>query len=302
MSLQTILELAQAKLSVKSGKVGLIMPGGDDNVLKGEPRIVLKALVLCLVDLEVPINPLSKYDLLSYRLKDATEEEVAKYREAETEPRECSTADAVGMIESGAVGCKALDDCIVTSKTGNKVLLRAIKETLGRGKIDGDQLLLGQTATTKVVAKKLKAHFEQGIERAEKGEPSKAQDEAGQEDTKTRSGDQSEAVSDGSCETWINRYIKNDFNKLAKNEEDFYLHAWLETKGVSKSGQKAFFAKVPRSIPVKNWAGKITELLRDEGADIGADEVDTAGLWAIRKYNGQVNVISSGGVKKVCKK
>jgi len=326
MSLQAVLDLAQVKLSIKKDKqkLGLHLPkseatnGVENYLLRGDPRVVLKALAQSMVDVGIPTSPLSKYDLLSYGLKNATDEEVTEYRTAEPELLEYGTADAVALIEenesSGVCNPIDLDDCVIVSKTKNMFLLKAIQSTLGRGNIvdagDDARLLLGQTANTMQVAEKIKTLFVQRVQRIE--------DEAPEEEDSPRDvaapsrmiesanvdPEQVDAVSDGSCEIWINRHIKMDFNKLARNDStgDFYLHKWLETKCFSTGGQKKFFSKVPRTVPVKDWALKITELLRNEGVDVGRNESDIAGLWAIRKYNGQVNVVGSGENKRVCRK
>lgn len=314
------MDLAQVKLSFKKDKqrLGLHMPNSeatdrvDNYLLRGDPRVVLKALAQCMVDAGIPVSPLTKYDLLSYGLKNATDEEVSEYRTSELEPLEYSTSDAVAFIEENE-NPSELDDCVIISNTKNKFLLKAIQSTLGKGNIDeeGDKarLLLGQTATTKHVAGKIGTLFEQRVERIENEVPEE------EEDKPSTSGptycesanvnlNEGDAVSDGSCEIWINRHIKMDFNKLARNDStgDFYLHKWLETKCFSTGGQKKFFSKVPRTVLVKDWATKITELLRNEGVDVGRNETDIAGLWAIRKYNGQVNVVGSGDNKRVCRK
>lgn len=305
MSLQTVLDIAQVRLSFKQDKLGVHLPSGDNYLLRGEPRVVIKAFAKCMREAEMPVTDLSKYDLLSYGLKkDATEKEVTEYRASETEPAEYTTAEAVEIVESGPDKHAELDDCVIKSDTNNKLFLKAIQTSLGRGNIDGNQLLLGQTASALQVAKKIKPLFDAGVERLEKGEPEKKNSwaEEAQESVVANPGDQGEAVSDGSCETWINRHIKMDFNKLARGEEDFFLHSWLETKNISSGGQKRFFSKVPRTVLVKNWAKKITELLRAEGVDVGNDEVDVAGLWAIRKYNGQINVVGSGENRRVVRK
>jgi len=321
MSLQAILDLARVKLSIKKDKqkLGVYLPKDgttesvDSYILRGDPRVVLKALAQCMVDEGIPTAPLTRFDLLSYGLKNATDEEVTEYRTSELEPLEYATSDAVAFIEESE-NPSELDDCVIISNTKNKFLLKAIQSTLGRGNIDEEEdkarLLLGQTATTKHVAEKIKTLFEQRVEKIENEVPE-------EEDTcpPPKVGptycesakvnlEQGDAVSDGSCENWINRHIKMDFNKLARNDStgDFYLHKWLETKCFSTGGQKKFFSKVPRTVPVKDWATKITELLRNEGVDVGRNETDIAGLWAIRKYNGQVNVVGSGDNKRVCRK
>jgi len=322
MSLQAILDLARVKLSIKKDKqkLGVYLPKDgttesvDSYILRGDPRVVLKALAQCMVDEGIPTAPLTRFDLLSYGLKNATDEEVTEYRTSELEPLEYATSDAVAFIEESE-NPSELDDCVITSPSRNMFLLKAIQTTLGRGNIDAEgdkaRLLLGQTATTKYVAEKIKTLFEQRVERLENGVP-EAEDDSSPAprpvptycegaNVDLLEGD---AVSDGSCEIWINRHIKMDFNKLARNDStgDFYLHKWLETKCFSTGGQKKFFSKVPRTVLVKDWATKITELLRNEGVDVGRSEADIAGLWAIRKYNGQVNVVGTGENKRVCRK
>eukprot|EP01084_Bolivina_argentea_P195032 334682_1 len=211
------------------------------------------------------------------------------------------------MIESGPEGARELDDCVVSSATENMTLLTAIRASLDRGVIIGSSLRLGQTVTVKQVAKKIKFHFELGEQaRCNDTSPPDLQavgqfNSSWSEEVEDE-GAHGEAVSDGSCEHWINRYIRQDFNKLARQEEDFYLKDWMLSKNLSSGGQKKFFSRVPRSVMIKTWARKITELLRAEGVEIGSDEVDTAGLWAIRKYNGQVNVIGNGDQRRIVRK
>lgn len=312
MSLQTVLDIARAKLSVKAERIGLHLPEGENFVLKGDPRIVLKAFVQCMVDVGIPTSPLTRFDLLSYGLKDATDEEVTEYRTSEPELLEYSTSEAVAIIEENE-SSRGLDDCVIISNTKNMFLLRAIQSTLGKGNIvsEGDvaQILLGQTANTKQVALKIKTLFEQGVERIENDVPNLEDSDrfgpANHEGANVAHyDDMGDAVSDGSCEIWINRHIKMDFNKLARSDPsgDFFLHKWLETKSFSTGGQKKFFSKVPRTVPVRDWAKKITELLRNEGVDVASNETDTAGLWAIRKYNGQVNVVGNGENRRICRK
>lgn len=311
MSLQTVLDIARAKLSVKAERLGLHLPEGENFLLRGDPRVVLKALAQCLIDVGVPMSPLTRYDLLSYGLKDATDEEVTEYRTSEPELLEYSTSEAVAIIEENDHP-RGLDDCVIISNSKNMFLLRAIQATLGRGNIENEgdvaRILLGQTANTNQVAIRIKALFEKGVERIENDVPdldeSPRSGPAYHEGANVDQTDLGDAVSDGSCEIWINRHIKMDFNKLARSDPtgDFYLHKWLETKCFSTGGQKKFFSKVPRTVPVRDWAKKITELLRNEGVDVTRNETDTAGLWAIRKYNGQVNVVGNGENRRVCRK
>lgn len=311
MSLQTVLELAGAKLNIKENKLGVIFPT-EQYVLKGESRVILKALAQCLGEKDIPMSPMNRFDLMSYGLKDSTDLEVATHRGREVEPRECTMVQAVAAIDAGEEMMEYFTDCVVS---GNSHILKGIQQALGRGEIKGGQLMLGQTANLEQVAERLKFYFQAGIARREAGPSAQDGHDSGPEDSarwademendnsgQRESWDQGEAISDGSCERWINRYSKMDFNKLARGENDFYLHDWLAEKTFSAGAQKKFFSKVPRVVNIKVWARKITDTLRTEGVDVSADEVDKAGLWAIRKYIGQVNVVGSGENRRIVRR
>lgn len=308
MSLQTVLDLAGAKLSLKEQQL-VLRWSGDAHVIKGEPRITLYILAICLKEAGAPCPLLTKYDLLAYGLGQQlpTEEEVTAYRAAEVEPAERTTAEAVSVLEEGTEAMTGLIDCVIVSATSNTAVLSAIRSSLGRGKIDGDRLLLGQTATILQVAKKIKALFDKGVtdretfgtEMVSTDGDSWADDVEGEN---RGSGETGMGATDGSCEKWIDRYGKMDYNKLSKGEDDFFLKDWIASKGFSAGSQKKFFAKVPRTVCIEKWADKIYSLLQDEGAHLDESEVDTAGLWAIRKYHGQLTVVGNRENRRVCRK
>lgn len=309
MSMQTVLDLAGAKLTLKEQQL-VLRWSGDAHVIKGEPRITIYILAICLKEAGAPCPLLTKYDLLAYGLGQQlpTEEEVTAYRAAEVEPAEHTTAEAVAILEKGTEAMDALTDCVIVSVTSNTPVLSAIRSSLGRGKIDGDRLLLGQTATILQVAKKIKALFDKGvIDRETFGtEPLKpANGDSWADDVEGEnrgSGETGTGAADGSCKEWIERYGKADYNKLAKGEDDFFLKDWIASKGFSAGSQKKFFAKVPRTVCIEKWADKVYSLLQDEGAHLDESEVDTAGLWAIRKYHGQLTVVGSKENRRVCRK
>lgn len=312
MSLQTVLDLAGARVALKEHQL-VLRWSGDAHVIKGEPRITLYVLALCLKEVGAPCPLLTKYDLLAYGLGQQlpTEEEVTAYRAAEVEPAERTTAEAVAILEEGTEAMEKLTDCVIVSVTSNLQVLAAIRSSLGRGKIDGDRLLLGQTATILQVAKKVKALFDKGVTDRETfgtdlaARINNADDDSWAddvEDANSGSGEASTGISDGSCEKWIERYGKMDYNKLAKGEDDFFLKDWIASKGFSAGSQKKFFAKVPRTVCIEKWAEKIFSLLQAEGAHLDESEVDTAGLWAIRKYHGQLTVVGNRENRRVCRK
>jgi hypothetical protein len=304
MSLQTVLDLAGVKLIFKEKQLVLDQKG-EFNVIRGEPRITLKALALCLSEVGAPCPPLTKYDLLAFGLKNSTDEEVTTYRTSEVEPVERTTTEAVAILEDGQEAMDGMTDCVIVSATGNKTVLSAIMSSLKRGKIDGNRLLLGQTATTLQVAKKIKGLFDKGVserENCKEEEPAGATSWADDVEDDCGARETGAGPSDGSCERWIERYGRMDFNKLSKAEEDFFLKDWIASKAFSSGSQKKFFSDVPQTVSVEDWASKIYSLLLARGALLEEDEVDTAGLWAIRKYHGQLNVVGASGNRRVCRK
>jgi hypothetical protein len=302
--MQTVLDLAGVKLIFKENQL-VLDQRGEYNVIKGEPRITLKALALCLSEVGAPCPPLTKYDLLAYGLKNSTDEEVTTYRTSEVEPVERTTTEAVAILEDGQEAMDGMTDCVIVSATGNRQLLSAIMSSLKRGKIDGNRLLLGQTATTMQVAKKIKGLFEKGVSERENG---KEEESAGAtswaEDVEDDRGPRrtGPGISDGSCERWIDKYGRMDYNRLSKNEDDFFLKDWIASKAFSSGSQKKFFSDVPQTVCIEEWANTIYSLLLARGAQLEEDEVDTAGLWAVRKYHGQLNVVGLAGARKVHRK
>jgi len=319
MSLYTVLELAGAELIIKPAhnKLGIKYSREESELIKGDPRVVLKALQQCLAELELPVSKMTKYDLMAYGLKDASDEEVRAFREAEVDPQQLTTMQAVEAIEAGGNLAETLTDCVVI---GNLIILTAIQKVLRRGDVKNGRLLLGQTASLRQVSERLKLAFDEGVRRAEAPEEEQQStsgedqiptgprpdwsEEVDEEEQGAAGGhrEYAEAESDGSCEAWIVRNGKVDFNRLIKTERDFFKHEWLATKAFSAGAQKKFFSKVPRTVPIKVWAKKITQLLRQEGVEIEAEEVDTAGLWAFRKYIGQSSVIGAGANKRIVRK
>jgi len=294
-------------------KLGVTLPNNELCVLKGEPRIILKALVQCLNDEGLVVNNLTRVDMMAFALADASEEEATAYKRASVEPRIYTLAQTFAALE--ARPAEQFTDCMVM---GQVVFLKALKEFLGKGEIRGGRLMLGQTMTVLQVARMIKDCVEEAIERADNPPEEEAEEDeietehegqeeaAGSDDFSSWNRDVEEeeqraCTSNGSCAAWIKKFCKADFNKLVKKDKNFYLQEWIAEKGLSNGNARKIFSKMDKTIAVDDWAVAMARALREDGVELRDDEVDKAGLWGFRRFVGQTKVYNHRGKRLITK-
>jgi len=290
MLLENYIKLNGAKMTLKEKSI--TVSGAKTIVIKGDPGLIIKAMEE-VASKDASITNLDQGDYEAMKLVWPTNEEVEDYLKTQVPVPNYKASEVMIKIESEA----EVDNCLVS---GSKTMLEAISKELGRGEIKNGLLHIGQTESVYQIVQSLgSGEFKQA---AEQSSSTDWADECSETSQPPKSNNEPDHVtSDGTTAKWISRFQGMDVNQLSKSEPDFFKQEWIETIGFSQGARKKFLSKVPTKTVLKDWAVTIYKLMESEGLAVTEKDVETAGLWAYRKYCGQLK-ITRGKENYICKR